>query len=68
MPQRGQNDHKFTYCIPLLSSVLNSDVYLPLLLTTAGITLELHLQRPEMVGVAYKAQIDCVDSSQPVTN
>ena len=41
-----------TFTIPLFSGLLNCEKYIPLILMNAGITIELTLQRPELVGVS----------------
>tara|TARA_R110002096_G_scaffold283745_2_gene477787 strand:+ start:1264 stop:2727 length:1464 start_codon:yes stop_codon:yes gene_type:complete len=41
-----------TFTVPLFSGLLNCEKYIPLILMNAGITIELTLQRPELVGVA----------------
>jgi hypothetical protein len=43
---------KATFTVPLFSGLLNCEKYLPLILMNAGITIELTLQRPQLVGVA----------------
>ena len=52
-----KGNDRYTMCIPLVSCLFNSETFIPLLLTTAGITLEIHLCSPDEVGVAYKADI-----------
>ena len=41
-----------TFTVPLFSGLLNCEKYIPLILMNAGITIELTLQRPELIGVA----------------
>ena len=40
-----------TFCCPLFSGILNCDKYIPLILMNAGITIELTLQRPNLIGI-----------------
>lgn len=56
-----KGNDSYTMCFPIISCLFNSDTFLPLLLTTAGITLELHLASPDEVGVAYLPNIQVKD-------
>ena len=54
-----------TFTVPLFSGLLNCEKYIPLILMNAGITIELTLQRPELVGVSGPDATPCIGTVVP---